>query len=83
MTKHATNRLARKYNHVVSTFESETISVGHMLIIPAPADDMNTVCTVLDRYKVITERFGQTYTVILFDQALYCRAKDVVWSKGD
>ena len=62
------------FNHFVSTFESETTSVGHMPIIPAPADDMNTVYTVLVRYKAIS----WTYTVISFDHALHCRAKEVV-----
>ena len=68
------------FNNGVSTFEYETPSVGHMSIIPAPADDMNTVFTV--RCKAISKKLGQTYTVILFDHALYCRAKEVDWIKG-
>ena len=45
-------------------------------------DDTNTVYTVLVRCKAISEKLGQTYTVISFDQAFYCRAKEVVWGKG-
>lgn len=71
------------FNHVVSTFESEITTVGHMPIIPAPADEMDTVYTVLARCKAISRKLGQTYTVITFDQALYCRAKEVVWCKKD
>ena len=54
-----------------------------MPIVPAPADDMNTVYTVLVKCKAISEKLGQTYNVISFDQALYCRPKEVVWSKID
>ena len=39
-----------------------------------------TLCTPLfqgaNSYK---KKLGQTYTVITFDQALYCRAKELIW----
>lgn len=71
------------FNHVVSTFESDVTTVGHMPIIPSPADDMNTVFTVLAKCKAVSQKLDQTYTVITFDQALYCRAKEMVWSHPD
>lgn len=70
------------FNHIVSPFESEISTVGHMPIIPFPADDMDTVYTVLSRCKAVSEKLGQTYTVVTFDQALYCRAKELVWLKN-
>ena len=70
------------FNHIVSPFESEVSTVGHMPIIPSPADDMDTVYTVLSRCKAVSEKLGQTYTVVTFDQALYCRAKELVWLKS-
>lgn len=68
---------------MVSTFQSEAMEVGYMPIIPAPADDMDTVFTVLVRCKAISERLGQRHTIVTFDQALYCRAKEICWLKPD
>jgi len=67
------------FNRVVSPYRSEVTTVGYMPIIPAPADDMDTVYTVISRCKLISEKLGQIYTVITFDQALYCRAKELIW----
>jgi hypothetical protein len=50
-----------------------------MPIIPAPADNMDTVNTVISRCKSSSEKLGQKHTIITFDQALYCRAKEQVW----
>jgi hypothetical protein len=71
------------FNQVVSNVESAVVKVGYMPIIPAPADDMDTVYTILSRCKYISESLGQQYTIITFDQALYCRAKEIVWLKED
>ena len=66
---------------MVSSFHSEPIDVGYMPIIPSPADDMDTVFTVLSRCQAITEKLGQKHTIITFDQALYYRAKEICWLK--
>ena len=65
---------------MTSQFESEVTSVGYMPIIPAPADDIDTVYTVIARCKRISETLGH-HTVITFDQALYYKAKELVWLK--
>ena len=41
------------FNHVVSPYLLEVTTVGYMPIIPAPADDMDTVYTVLSRCTLI------------------------------
>ena len=54
-----------------------------MPIIPAPAHHMDTIHTVLVRCQAITKKLGQADVVITFDEALYCRAKELVWHKPD
>ena len=68
------------FNHVVSQYESEVTRIGHMPILPVPADDMDTIYTVIARCKYIAELLNISHTIMTFDQALYCRAKELVWS---
>lgn len=69
------------FNQIVSTFQSEPSEVGYMPIIPAPADDMDTVFTVLTKCQAISQSLGQRNTIITFDEALYFRAKEICWLK--
>ena len=55
--------------------------IGYLPIIPAPAQEMDTVMTVLQRCKQITQALQQKVTVVTFDQALYYRARELVWLK--
>ena len=48
--------------------------------LQAPADDNNTVTTVINHFVEITSKLGQPYTVITMDQPLYSRAKELVWA---
>ena len=50
-----------------------------MPILQAPADDKDTLVTVLNRFKDITTNLGQDYTVIEMDQPLYSKAKELTW----
>jgi hypothetical protein len=63
------------FNQVTSNVHSNVVDVGYMPIIPEPAD---TVYTVLARCKYIAKSLGQRHTVVIFDQALYCKAKEIV-----
>lgn len=54
-------------------------TVGYLPIIPAPAHQLDTVMTFLLRSKAIAAKLGQTTTVITLDQALYHKAKELVW----
>ena len=59
------------------------VNVGYMPIIPAPADDIDTIFTVLNRCKYFSESLGQKNTVVTFDQALYGKAKEITWLKPE
>lgn len=73
------------FNQVVCPEDpsSGLVSVASMPILQAKADDPDTVYTVLARCKYISESLGQKYTVVTFDQAIYCKAKEIVWMKGN
>ena len=54
-----------------------------MPIIRAPANQVDTIYTVLLRCKKIAEKLGQYETVVTFDEALYCKAKELVWANPE
>ena len=49
--------------------------VGLMPILNAPAHEFDTLWTVLQNCKAMTKKIGEKYTVITFDEQLYCKAK--------
>ena len=55
--------------------------------MPVIFHSLLTKWTLRTRYlldaKPFLAKLGQTYTVITFDQALYCKAKEVVWCNKD
>lgn len=60
---------------------SGLVTVASTPILLAKADDPDKIYTVLSRCKYISESMGQQYMVVTFDQALYCKAKEIVWFK--
>ena len=73
------------FNQVVCPEDpsSGLVCVASMPILQAKADDPDTVYTILARCKYISELLGQKYTVVTFDQAIYCKAKEIVWMKDN
>ena len=67
------------FNQEVTNHSPAQSVVGYMPIIPAPAHEMDTLMTVLLRCKQVTESLGQTVTVVTLDQALFCRARELLW----
>ena len=70
------------FNQTLTDISPDVSVTGYMPIIPAPAHDMDTIHTVLVRCQAITKKLGQA-DVITFDEALYCKAKELVWHKPD
>ena len=52
-------------------------------ILQAPADEYDTITTVINRFKAISQHLGQTHTVIPSDQPLYAKGKELVWANKD
>ena len=67
------------FNQNYSTTDPTETSIGHMPIILAPAHEFDTLNTVIRRCMYVSEHFGQAYTVITVDQALYCKLMELKW----
>ncbi|CAG2192016.1 unnamed protein product [Mytilus edulis] len=48
-------------------------------VIDASPTDLNTVTTVLQRSVSIADKLGQRDVVIVFDQAIYAKALEIIW----
>ena len=68
------------FNQKVSDREHPQSIIGYL---PAPAHDMDTIATVLIRCQAIAKYFRQSKVVVTFDEALYCKAKELVWHNSD
>ena len=71
------------FNQIMSAGSKPLTTVAVMPILPAPAHEMDTIMTVLLRCKQISNKLGQPSTVVTFDEALYCKAKELVWSQPE
>ena len=71
------------FNHTVSNKNYSKTIVGTLPLIDAPAHDYDTIWTVMMNCMTMTEKLGQKYTVVTFDQQLYCKAKMLQWYKPE
>lgn len=53
---------------------------GMLPILQAPADEYDTITTVINKFQAISKLLGQNHTVITADQPLYSKAKELVWA---
>lgn len=67
-------------NEAISTVDPPVTTAGMLPILQAPADDNNTLTTVINRFMAISNHTGQKYTIITADQPLYSREKELVWA---
>ncbi|CAC5416825.1 unnamed protein product [Mytilus coruscus] len=56
-------------------------SIGYFQVIDASPTDLNTVTTVLQRSVSIADKLSQLDVVIVFDQAIYAKALEIIWQK--
>lgn len=70
-----------RFNAFISQVDPPITTVGMFPILQAPADDNDSVTTVLNRFISINEKLGQKYTILIADQPLYSRAKELVWAQ--
>ena len=61
------------------TSNKEITTVGYMPIFLAPAHEINTPNTVIQRCLYIFQHLGQEHTAITVDQALSCRLMEIKW----
>jgi len=72
------------------SFNESMCTVSHPLtnpcmlpILSAPADEFDTINTVIRRFMGISRAVGQAHTVITADQPLYSKAKELVWANPE
>ena len=68
----------RAYNESSSSVNPPMTKIGMLPILQAPADEYDTIATVINRFRSISRHFGQTHTVITADQPLYARGNELV-----
>ena len=71
------------FNQSTSDVNPEPTTVGFLPIIQAPAHELDTMMSVLLRCKSIAEHLNQSHVVLTLDEALYWRAKELVWANSD
>lgn len=67
------------FNQSISSEEPEETAVGYLPIILALAHELDTLNTVVKRCMAISSHFGQEYTVLTVDQALFCKLMELKW----
>jgi len=68
------------FNSLATNGTPPVTNVGMLPILKAPADHDDTMTTVMTKFMNISEKVGQTHTVIFADQPLYSRMKELVWN---
>ena len=71
------------FNEVCSEIDPPITTAGMLPILQAPADDNNTITTVINRFCDITNKLSQKNTVLFLDQPLYSRCKELVWANQE
>lgn len=65
----------RALNEATSIVDPAVTTTGMLPILQAPADDNDTLTTVINRFMDISKHMVQKHTIITADQPLYSRGK--------
>ena len=68
------------FNEATCVIDPPLTTPGMLPILQAPADENNTVTTVINHFMSISEKLGQPFTIITADQPLYSRGKELIWA---
>ena len=69
------------YNQERSDTDPPQTTVGYLPLILAPAHELDTLNTVIQRCKFVAELLGQIYVVLTVYEALYCKLVELKWAK--
>lgn len=58
-------------------------SIGYCEVIEASPTELPTVYTVLQRSLQMAQQLGQRDVIVVFDQAIYAKALEVLWQNKD
>ena len=71
------------FNEKHSDTDHEVSTVGYMPIVLAPAHNVNTLNTVVQRIMQVAESFNQKHVVLTVDQALFTLLMELKWTLPD
>ena len=71
------------FNQMISKADQEITSVGYMPIVQAPAHELDTLNTVLQRCKHVAAILGQQHVVLTVDEALFGKLMELKWAKPE
>lgn len=71
------------FNQKISENDQEITSVGYMPIVQAPAHELDTLNTVVQRCKHVATALGQNYIVLTVDEALFGKLLELKWTKEE
>lgn len=68
------------FNQSVSTVNPEQTSIGYLPIVQAPANDIDTLNTVVMRVLHVAKSLQQEHVVLTVDEGLYPKLMELKWS---
>ena len=68
------------FNKKHSTIHTEKTTTGYLPIIQAPANDLDTLNTVVRRILHIAQSLGQKFLVLTVDEGLFPKLMELKWS---
>ena len=71
------------FNAMVSTVNVNVTAVGYCPMIPKPPKDYSVVYSTVKTVQKIISKASQVNTVIMFDEAIYCKTKEIQWRFSD
>ena len=68
------------FNETTCGIDSPLSTPGMLPILQAPADENNTVTTVINHFMSISEKLGQPFNNLTAGQPLCSRGKESIWA---
>ena len=68
---------------MVSIVDVNVTAFGYCPMIPKPPKDYSVVYSIMKTVQKIISKTSQVNTVITFDEAIYCKAKEIQWRVSD
>ena len=71
------------FQESITTEQHDLTNACMLPILSAPADEYDTIATVINKFQAISQKIGQTHTVITADQPLYSKGQELVWANRE
>jgi hypothetical protein len=71
------------YNAILSEKSPMVTAIGYCPLVPEPPTEWGTVYTVMKTVQTMMRSLGQKYSVLTFDEGIYCKAKEIQWRNKD